>query len=71
MSIPTLLLCGDRSPAPSCRIVDMLASTMPHARVVQIQDAGHMSPFTHSDAVNAAIGAHLRHHRVATTQSAT
>jgi pimeloyl-ACP methyl ester carboxylesterase len=71
LSIPTLLLCGDRSPAPSCRIVDMLASTMPHARVVQIQDAGHMSPFTHSDAVNAAIGAHLRHHRVATTQSAT
>jgi pimeloyl-ACP methyl ester carboxylesterase len=67
LSIPTLLLCGDRSPAPSCRIVEMLASTMPHARVVQIQGAAHMSPFTHSDAVNAAIGAHLRQYRVATT----
>jgi pimeloyl-ACP methyl ester carboxylesterase len=62
-----LLLCGDRSPAPSCRIVEMLASAMPHARVVRIKNAGHMSPFTHSDAVNAAIGAHLRQHRVATT----
>ena len=67
LSIPTLLLCGDRSPAPSRRIVEMLASTMAHARVVQIQDAAHMSPFTHSDAVNAAIGAHLRQHRVAIT----
>ena len=46
LSIPTLLLCGDRSPAPSCRIVEMLASAMPHARVVRIQNAGHMSPFT-------------------------
>jgi pimeloyl-ACP methyl ester carboxylesterase len=71
LSIPTLLLCGDRSPAPSCRIVEMLASAMPHARVVRIQNADHMSPFTHSEAVNEAIGAHLRQHRVATTQSAT
>jgi pimeloyl-ACP methyl ester carboxylesterase len=70
LSIPTLLLCGDRSPAPSCRIVEMLASTMPHARVVGIQDAAHMSPFTHSDAVNAAIGAHLRQHSVAITHLA-
>jgi pimeloyl-ACP methyl ester carboxylesterase len=65
LSIPTLLLCGDRSPKPSCRIVKMLASAMPHARLVRIQGAAHMSPFTHSDAVNAAIGAHLHQQRVA------
>lgn len=62
LTIPTLLLCGDRSPAPSCRIIEILASSMPHSRAVQIQGAGHMSPFTHSDTVNAAIGAHLRQH---------
>lgn len=56
---PTLIVCGDSSPAPSRRIVDMLAEAMPGARVQRIAGAGHMSPLTHPDAVNAAVIEHL------------
>ena len=58
---PTLIVCGERSPGPSRRIVEMLAGAMPHARVAPIAGAGHMSPLTHRDAVNAAIRDHLHH----------
>jgi len=60
LSMPTLILCGDRSPAPSRRIVEMLLGTLPDARVARIAGAGHMSPLTHPEAVNAAIRDHLR-----------
>jgi pimeloyl-ACP methyl ester carboxylesterase len=60
LTMPTLILCGDRSPGPSRRIVDMLVSAMPRARLEPIPDAGHMSPMTHPDFVNAAIASHLR-----------
>jgi len=60
LDIPTLIVCGERSPAPSRRIVEMLAAAMPRARVERIADAGHMSPVTHSHAVNDSIHTHLR-----------
>ncbi len=60
LTMPTLILCGERSPGPSRRIVDMLVSAMPRARLAPIPDAGHMSPMTHPDPVNAAIAGHLR-----------
>ncbi len=59
---PTLLVCGERSPGPSRRIVDMLASVLPDTTVARIPNAGHMSPFTHADAVNTAIKAHVIRH---------
>lgn len=59
IGVPTLLLCGEVSPAPSRRIVEMLAAVLPHSRVEAIPGAGHMSPFTHANAVNAVIGRHL------------
>jgi pimeloyl-ACP methyl ester carboxylesterase len=61
LTMPTLILCGERSPGPSRRIVDMLVSAMPRARLAPIAGAGHMSPMTHPDPVNAAIAGHLRH----------
>ena len=63
LTMPTLILCGARSPGPSRRIVDLLVSAMPRARLARIPDAGHMSPLTHPDPVNAAIADHL--HRTA------
>ncbi len=60
LTAPTLILCGERSPAPSRRIVEMLADAMPNARVKRIPGAGHMSPLTHRDHVNTAIRDHLR-----------
>lgn len=61
LTMPTLILCGERSPGPSRRIVEMLLSAMPRARLERIPGAGHMSPMTHPDFVNAVIQDHLRH----------
>jgi len=60
LTMPALVLCGERSPGPSRRIVDMLVSAMPRARLAPIAGAGHMSPMTHPEAVNALIAEHLR-----------
>ncbi|MDX1514681.1 MAG: alpha/beta hydrolase [Gammaproteobacteria bacterium] len=56
---PTLLMCGENSPGPSRRIVDLLDSAMPDARIARVPAAGHMSPLTHPGPVNAEIVAHL------------
>jgi len=60
LRVPVLLVQGERSPAPSRRIVELLAAAVPHAQVVRIAGAGHMSPLTHAQPVNEAIAAHLR-----------
>ncbi|HET6519536.1 MAG TPA: alpha/beta hydrolase [Geminicoccaceae bacterium] len=57
--VPTLVLCGDRSPAPTRRIAGLLAARLPAARLDVVAGAGHMLPLTHRDAVNAAIAGHL------------
>ena len=43
--------CGECSPAPSLRIVDMLAATLLRAWIERIKEAGHMLPLTHADQV--------------------
>lgn len=65
ISHPTLILCGERSPAPSIRIVEKLAQAMPNARAEHISGANHMSPMTHPDDVNRAIRLHLLRYRTA------
>jgi pimeloyl-ACP methyl ester carboxylesterase len=70
LPLPTLILCGERSPGPSRRIVEMLETTLPRARLERIPGAGHMSPVTHPDAVNAAISKHLYRTAVGTTRRA-
>lgn len=56
---PTLILCGERALAPSRRIVELLADVLPNAVVEEIAGAGHLSPFTHAEAVNEAIHRHI------------
>lgn len=65
VGVPTLILCGTRSPAPSRAITRLLADTMPRARHRTIRGAGHMSPITHPADVSARILEHLRLHRAA------
>jgi pimeloyl-ACP methyl ester carboxylesterase len=67
---PTLFVCGDCSPGPSRRIVELLAATMPHAVTARIPGAKHMSPLTHPDAVNAAITQHLLRNQSSVLQHA-
>lgn len=59
LTMPALILCGERSPGPSKKIVAMLASALRQARVERIPGAGHMSPFTHADAVNRHVHGYL------------
>ncbi len=59
LDVPTLILCGEKTPAPTRRITELLARTMQDSRYHIIPEAGHMSPLTHAAAVNAVISEHL------------
>jgi pimeloyl-ACP methyl ester carboxylesterase len=59
LKMPTLIICGECSPLPSCAITQMLASTMPNARRETVAGANHMSPITHSEIVDMMIVNHL------------
>jgi pimeloyl-ACP methyl ester carboxylesterase len=59
IAAPTLLVLGERSPQPTRRICELLAATLRDARLRIVQGAGHMSPLTHRDAVNALVSEHL------------
>jgi pimeloyl-ACP methyl ester carboxylesterase len=63
IDVPTLILCGTHSPAPSRAITRLLAETLPRARHRTIRDAGHMSPLTHPADVNALLLEHLMMNR--------
>jgi pimeloyl-ACP methyl ester carboxylesterase len=59
LPVPTLVVHGERSPAPTRRICEHLAERLPDVRAEAIADAGHMCPITHAEEVNALITAHL------------
>jgi pimeloyl-ACP methyl ester carboxylesterase len=59
LTVPTLLLDADRSPAPARAIVDHLAALIPAACRRTIQEAGHMAPITHAPQVAALLRAHI------------
>jgi pimeloyl-ACP methyl ester carboxylesterase len=59
IAAPTLLICGGRTRSPARRVVEVLRRALPHARLHEIADAGHMSPLTHPAAVADAIRRHL------------
>jgi pimeloyl-ACP methyl ester carboxylesterase len=56
---PVTLIEGSRSPLVARAVVRALASTLPDVRVVELEGAGHMSPFTHPERVRALVIAHL------------
>lgn len=57
---PTLLVYGAKTRAPAKAVVRILTRELPNARAVAIKGAGHMSPFTHRDELNALIIDHIR-----------
>lgn len=59
IDVPTLILCGTRSPEPSRAITRLLTETMPRAQHRTIAYANHMSPVTHSAEVNRLVLEHL------------
>ncbi len=56
---PVTLLEGGRTHPVVPDILSALTARLPHARREVVEDAGHMVPLTHPDAVAAAIAAHL------------
>ena len=60
LDVPTLVLRGEQGPEPSRLIAEGLARVMRFARLEVIAGAGHMGPFSHAGAVNAAIAAHMK-----------
>ena len=62
IDVPTLIICGTDSPAPSRLITRLLTKTLPRARHRTIAYAGHMSPLTHQAQVAALALEHLRMH---------
>jgi len=66
IDVPTLIVCGTSSPAPSRAITRLLAETLPRARHRTIRNAGHMSPITRPAEVNALVVEHLRTNSAAT-----
>ena len=57
---PTLILRGDRSPAPVRRIADLLAGALPQVRTEILHGAGHMLPLTHRHIVNPIVAQQVR-----------
>lgn len=56
---PTLVVRGDRSPATTRRIAEMLAATVPGARLETVAGAGHMLPMTHREIFERALLDHI------------
>jgi pimeloyl-ACP methyl ester carboxylesterase len=57
--IPTLLVRGTATTLAARTVVELLRDQLPHASLLEIGGAGHMSPVTHAASVNAAIAQHL------------
>jgi pimeloyl-ACP methyl ester carboxylesterase len=55
IAAPTLLIAGSKTRAPTRAVVDLLAATLPDAKVEILKGAGHMSPFTHPAELNRLI----------------
>jgi pimeloyl-ACP methyl ester carboxylesterase len=71
MSVPTLLVRGACSPLPTRRICQLLEPVLPHAQGKTIAGAGHMSPLTHREQVDALVATHIgTHSRFQLTQPA-
>lgn len=59
LTVPTRLIVGGRTRRPARAVVDVLLATLPDAHERVLSAAGHMSPFTHVDAVRDLIVEHI------------
>jgi pimeloyl-ACP methyl ester carboxylesterase len=54
LTMPSLVMAGERSPASTRLLVEQLGSSLPNATALQVRTA-HMGPITHADVVNPLI----------------
>jgi pimeloyl-ACP methyl ester carboxylesterase len=60
LDVPTLILCGTNSPAPSRAITRLLADAIPASKHRTIAYANHMTAVTNPDKINDLILEHLQ-----------
>ncbi len=63
LSMPALLVCGERTRSAARAIVECLLKTIPEAEYREIPAAGHLSPITHPEAVNKEASSCLPYRR--------
>ena len=56
---PVSLVYGARSRRPAIAVVEVLQAVLANAEVVRIPSAGHMSPYTHRQAITDLLVTHL------------
>jgi len=59
LSMPALLLCGEKSPRIERRVCALLAEALPRARLETLPGAGHMGPLAQMSVVNGLIARHI------------
>jgi len=67
LAAPVLILRGEHAPRPTRFVAEGLSSLLPMGRLIVVDGAGHMGPFTHAAEVSQLI---VRHIAAATRQSA-
>jgi pimeloyl-ACP methyl ester carboxylesterase len=55
----TRLILGEKTAEPAKIVTRVIAAAIPGAETIVLKGAGHMSPFTHPDAVNRLIVEHI------------
>ena len=59
LDIPVLAVMGMQGPAPAQRTTEIIAETVPGAKLRMVADGGHMVPVTHPAIINAMVGEFL------------
>jgi pimeloyl-ACP methyl ester carboxylesterase len=59
ITVPTLILGGEKTPLAERRVVEKLGAALPDASARLFPGVGHMGPISHASLVNEAIAAHL------------
>jgi pimeloyl-ACP methyl ester carboxylesterase len=58
-SLPTLVMCGEKTTAPDRRVTEILRDHIPQCRYELIPDADHMSPLSHPEFIAEAVERHI------------
>jgi pimeloyl-ACP methyl ester carboxylesterase len=59
ITCPVQVIMGLQSKAPAQRVAEMVAETIPGARLTLFAEAGHMMPITHAGVVNKVVARHI------------
>ena len=57
--MPVRLICGSSTRAPARAVSNVLATVLPNAELLELDNAGHMAPVTVPDRVNPLIVQHI------------